>query len=102
MGLTIVLQEKGGKILETVEDPTNVLRGVLPGPDAEDFPYLRYVDPYGDTIFNRLQMSPFLLEWGALARRTSSAEAQAILRTVRRLAETCAEEVHCFLRFVGD
>ena len=102
MGLTIQLEAEGGRVLDTIEDPKNVLRGVLPGPDAEEFPYVRYVDPYGDTIFNRLQMSLFLREWDMLARRASSAEAEALVGKVRRLAERCAREEHCYLRFIGD
>jgi hypothetical protein len=92
----------------TVEDPTggtcNSAGGfdrLLPLDDAS-FRCLGVVDPYGDTIFNRLQM-PFLLD--ELARldlsSVNESERRGLLR-LEALAIRCQEEPHLYLRFIGD
>jgi hypothetical protein len=66
---------------------------------ADAFLWVTFIDPYGDTILNRLQIPHFLEEWDRLvALCESDAEAQA-LAEVRALAEYCLEEPHLYLRF---
>jgi len=69
-------------------------------PDFNDtrYPYLRLIDPYGDTIFSRYQMVAVLPELEALVRERHLPELQAVLE----LAQRCASEVHTYLAFLGD
>jgi hypothetical protein len=64
MGLTHVTlnDEKGMPIREMVANPS-VLDPLLASVEQDDsFRCLRYIDPYGDTVFNRLQMDHLLDE----------------------------------------
>ena len=58
MGMvSVVIQdEKGNQVGQRMDIPTSVL------PDLHDtrFTCLRFVDPYGDTLFNRLQVEVIL------------------------------------------
>jgi hypothetical protein len=67
-------------------------------PDA-DFVLLHYIDPYGDTIFNRVQMDDFLTDWNRV-RPTDVEREQWSL--VRDMALRCRDEVHLYLWFIGD
>ena len=46
-----------------VADPRNILDRLLPEPGSPDYPMLGSIDPYGDTVFNILQMDWFLAEF---------------------------------------
>jgi len=61
---------------------------------------LRYLDPYGDTIFNQPQIGDFITEWRAIkpTEPTQTKEWQKVLDSALR----CEAEVHLYLRFMGD
>ncbi len=68
MGLTIRLQNESGDTIEEVFDPKDLLGPHLPLPNDESCQCLRFIDRFGDTYFNRLQMQTFLIEWDRLAK----------------------------------
>jgi hypothetical protein len=79
-----------------------VLHGVVPDHEEREFPILRCIDPYGRTVFNHLQMVPFLEEWERVkdrARDDSQAEAW---RRIRQMAETCRKDRDLYLKFIGN
>ena len=79
-----------------------VLHGVVPDLEEREFPILRCIDPYGRTVFNHLQMVPFLEEWERVkdrARDDSQAEAW---RRIRQMAETCRKDRDLYLKFIGN
>jgi hypothetical protein len=95
------LQDENGEVLEGFSDPSGAIAASIPPLSDEGSPCWRFIDPYGDTVFNRLQMGPFLLEVDALQRRAGSQHA-AVLGKVEALARRCRDEVHLYLKFVGD
>ena len=68
-------------------------------PAQENFKLLRYIDPYGDTYFNRAQMDDFLAEWNA--HRPEAAQREQ-WKLVQEMALRCQNEPHLYLRFIGD
>jgi hypothetical protein len=103
MGLTIILQDERGRREGTpIEDPKGLLNRLLPRTETDAFRYLPYIDPYGDTIFNSIQMEPFLREWREMRKNTSTADERAIVDSVEVIAVRCQETNHSYLRFVGD
>jgi hypothetical protein len=76
---------------------TAVLVGEHPGTCC-----LRFIDPYGDTIFNRGQIPVLLEELRVLSARESDAELATILVEVARFVERAANQIHTYVRFVGD
>ena len=101
MAIDVVLQESPGRMLEYVGYPVGVSSTLIPY-DDESFPYLGYVDPYGDTIFNHLQMKPFLLDWVRLYARASSEAEINFLRQVEILAQKCQTGFCLSLKLTGD
>jgi hypothetical protein len=96
----VVLQNERGDELRRAPEPLDAIETLLPVED-EAFPYLSYLDPYGNTIFNRTQMKPFLAEWRRLYEREPSEGQRRLLRGVEDIAEECARTVHTFVRFIG-
>ena len=62
--------------------------------------FLRFIDPYGRTVFNRKQCEALREEWRILESRTP--RLQAWTKEVATLIERCANELHLYLRFEGD
>jgi len=102
MGMCIALRTETGKDLEFIPDDKNLLHGLLPQPYTDSDSMLGWIDWYGNTIFNRVQMKRFLEEWGHLAQRAETPEQKGLLASVRKLAVRCQDELHAYLWFIGD
>jgi len=63
-----------------------------------DLNMLKYLDPYGDTVFNHLQMNDLILDLQHLKKVINA----PILDDVRVLAERCKTAPHTYLSFYGD
>ncbi len=66
------------------------------------YPLLQYVDEYGYTFFNHLQMPQVIAELEKLIGQATSEEQIEVLRRVCDVAKQCQKKAHTFLRFVGD
>jgi hypothetical protein len=70
----------------------------LPEHDDLSFPYLRLVDPYGNTMFNGYQMAAVIPELERLAESSSSRQVDRVLQ----MARLCQATIHSYLVFIGD
>ncbi len=102
MGIDIALQTETGEILEQVFDSASVLERVLPSYDDVSFCCLRFIDPYGDTVFNQLQMELFLSELRRIREAAQSEEQRVFLDRIESLANQCKAGQHLYLKFYGD
>ncbi len=102
MGLRIRLQDEEGNSIAEVSDASQHLNPLIPPLRDASYSCWRYVDEYGDTVFNRQQIKDFLNETDRLMRFTKSEEAKKLLMKVKRLARRCQKEPHLYLKFIGD
>lgn len=109
MGIDVYLEDETGEKLESIYDPTSILPRLLPSHADKSSQCLRFIDPYGVTVFNGLQM-PFLLEeLETLLQRTQGQEAKsssrALLNWHNELRMTCISisslmEIRTYLKLV--
>src|SRR5271170_479231 len=102
MGLTIELQDEFGAARHSLIDPQNWLKELLPHGDDESHPMLASIDLYGNTVFNRPQMPLFLSEWAKVSAKAQTSEQRELLDEIETLARRCRDEVHLYLKFIGD
>ena len=102
MALTCRLETENGEVLREVNDGDDLLHRLLPKPDDESFHCLRFVDWYGDTVFNRPQVERVLVELDLLQRRASTPAERQLLERIEQLARQCRDGVHLYLKFSGD
>jgi len=102
MGLNIELQDELGDRIAGVDDSKNLLANLLPEVSGDDYPLLGSIDPYGDTVFNNLQMRRFPTEWAVVSEKANTADEQLLVSTIEALARRCCDEVHVYLKFIGD
>jgi len=91
-----------GEVADTAADPEAQLNALIPSADDTRFCCWRFIDQFGDTTFNPLQMGPFLAEVELIRAVTSERERLKLLDEVHRLATACRDGVHVYLKFVGD
>jgi len=101
MPISVALQNINGKKFKEVFPAKVLLNRLLPLEDPR-FPLLGCVDPYGNTIFNGLQMRPLLEELDRLAAGCKSDVAKEALLQIRELAVQCRDHPHLYVRFIGD
>ena len=79
-----------------------ILHGVLPARDDRSYVMLRCIDPYGLTVFNHLQMEPFLEEWERIQPRAEDDSQREAWHKIREMAVSCGADRDLYLRFVGN
>ncbi len=89
------MQDEGGN--SVVHEGAGIEFDTIPA--NGHFKLLQYIDPYGDTYFNRVQMGDFLRDWDSLL---PDVQENAQWTLVRKMAIRCRDEVHLYLRFIGD
>lgn len=102
MPISVALTDENGEELERVDDDGNLLHRLLPSHDDQSYQMLRFIDWYGDTIFNQLQIQPFLDEWARLEAAATTPEQKQLLSRIKGLAQQCLREPHLYLKFYGD
>ena len=102
MGLDIELQDEWGGKIDAAGDPKNLLGRLLPANDDPAYVMLSAIDPYGDTVFNCLQMKRFIAEWASVASKARTEDESELVSKIESLAHRCRDEVHVYLKFIGD
>lgn len=97
MSLVVKLEDDLGEHSEWV-----MLHGVLPAWEEREFPFLRCIDPYGETVFHHLQMESFLEEWKRVQERAKDESQREAWQKVKDMAERCQQDRDLYLRFVGN
>lgn len=99
MGINLSMEDEEGKELGIVPDPKRYLSIALQLPDLEKTICLRFIDPYGDTIFNQLQIPLLIRELASMRDLITDDSLQTLanrsLESARRasLAPTRIREV---------
>ena len=103
MGIDVRLENERGEALKWASGPlpTSLRWDKLPFYDSSEFPLAGGIDPYGDTVFNRVQAPQLMREWDVLISIIADAD-RKIMDEVARLIEECRDGVHLYIRFVGD
>jgi hypothetical protein len=97
--IRVVVQDENGKVVSQAVD---VSSAVIARPDDPRFACLRFVDPYGDTVFNRLQLAALLEDLRLLKGSSNGGQHEAVFRQIEALVERCQAEPHLYLKLVGD
>jgi hypothetical protein len=100
MGLVIALEDEDGNPIRSIEDPRNEFRSLLPSPNCQDFSQIKFVNWYGDTVFNRLQLPTVIAELEQC--KGTSEDGNRILAAIIDLCREAAAKHHLYVRFSGD
>ena len=99
MGVDLKWQDENGESLGGVGDSRNEFSRALSSEDLAGTTCLRFIDLYGDALFNQLQIPDLIREMRQLAK---NAGASPTLSGMIELAESARGETHTYLNFLGD
>lgn len=63
---------------------------------------LRFIDPYGDTTFNQAQLPVLIDELHDLRNRVGDPKDVEVLDALLRFLESAVDQVHTYIKFIGD
>ena len=103
MGIDVAWITERHEPIQEVFDP----RGYLTALAISTWPSLtstcvRFIDPWGNTVFNRTQIPVLLSELRSVRQDTSDKETRAHLEKVVRLIERAVDRTHTYIKFIGD
>jgi hypothetical protein len=104
LGINVALVDERQVTSQAVNDPRSYLTKLAIGPwlTIEGSVCLRFVDPIGDTTFNQGQLPALLSELELSADSQSNLEIRAHLLKVCHLVSEARNQVHMYVKFIGD
>ena len=102
MGVDLRWEDEHGKQIGEVPDPQMCVSHLVLSIDLVGTICLRFIDPYGDTTFNQLQIPILIEELKYIVKKVSDNRIKDHLSQVIRLAEKSRGEIHTYLKFYGD
>lgn len=97
----VELRDEAGVTLDSAVGVEG-LADVLPSADDSSSAVLRFIDPYGDTVINRLQARPLVAELQSRVHLLRDETARDAVAAVADLVDRCADGVHLYVWFLGD
>jgi hypothetical protein len=97
--IRVVLQDENGA---TIGEPIDVPSALLRTETDSRFVCLRFVDPYGDTVFNRIQAEYLEADLRLLSRECRDPENGILVDGLISMALACQSEPHLYVKFIGD
>ena len=97
MSWSVILEDEHGEIISQLDNEF-ASQTISSSEFSEKFKLLKYLDPFGDTIFNRLQMDDLIQDLRTLADLETCSGIDKIIG----LAEVCLATPHTYLTFYGN
>ena len=102
MGIDARLQDERGAVIRELLDPKSLVPRLLPEHNNASTVCLRFVDRYGDTMFNQVQIPVLLEELRAAVRSCLHPEARAHGEALVSLVAAGLDHVHTYVLLIGD
>jgi len=101
--ISITWQDENGKVIETCSDLAR--RGWRHVPidlDDEHTVCLRFIDDYGDTTFNQLQIPILMSELESILPNCEDDEARVSIEALIAFIRRAEGRTHTYIKFIGD
>lgn len=102
MGIDVRVETESGEVQDEVLDDGNLTEKLLPEREDATSPCLRFVDPFGDTLFNQIQIPLVVKELEKRLRGSIKTEAKAHCEAILKAVKAAAGEAHTYVRFSGE
>ncbi len=102
MGINIACQNESGHELDSLLDPKSHLSHLLAGIDCSSTSCLKFIDPYGNTVFNSLQIPTLIEELEKIAPKISDPAQMTFYKQLLQFIKNRKDLIHVYLKFIGD
>jgi len=83
-------------------EPNNYVQMLLSDYNDASSYCLRFIDPYGDTVFNELQIPILIDELSIAINKLTDHEIVGFANEVINLVKKAQNKVHTYIKFYGD
>jgi hypothetical protein len=101
MGIDVRVETESGEVQDEVLDDRNLTEKLLPDREDGSSPCLRFVDPFGDTLFNQIQI-PLVVKELETRMRASKLEVLSHCEAILKVVSATVGEEHTYVRFSGE
>lgn len=98
MGLTVILEDENGDAIQILLQ--ELQWDGLTWQERNKFRLLKYIDSYGDTTFNSLQLNNLRADFEQL-KLVLVGQTHVIQRIIKLIQE-CQDQIHTYIKFYGD
>ena len=99
--ISIEITDENGEVLESFDGYLGI--GALVDAAPKDSRCLSFIDPYGDTVFNALQLPVLKAELLAVVAGIAPTPERAVLARLADFVDVAmSRQPHAYLKFVGD
>ena len=102
MGLNVLWQDERGEVIERGPIWTSPWKYVEGEAELQETCCLRFIDPYSDTTFNQFQIPILIEELKSLLPKSKDSQARENLESLINFIRKAEEQVHTYIKFVGD
>jgi hypothetical protein len=104
MGIEVAWVDERHEVKQIVGDSHGVVSRLAQSrwPKLSNPVCLRFVVPWGDAVFNQAQNVSLVDELRAEIREASDPKVRIHLQKILRLVELGRDEVHTYIKFIGD
>lgn len=98
MSWIIILEDEDGERIASLSEEF-AIRSFNDIVSSKDFRLIKYLDPFGDTFFNKLQMKDLILDLEDIAKIEPD---NKLIDEIISLAKKCLNQQHLYIAFYGD
>ncbi len=98
MGWTVILEDENGQTIRTLSK--EFIYDELENLNLDNYLLLKYIDFYGDSTFNTLQLGDLKSDFEKL-RAVVSSQKETVEHILELIKES-QEKVHTYIKFYGD
>ena len=102
MGIDVRVETESGEVQDEVLDDRNLTEKLLPDREDGNSPCLRFVDPFGDTVFNQIQIPLVVKELETRMRAATKLEVKSHCEAILKVVSATVGEEHTYVRFSGE
>lgn len=102
MSIDVRIESEDGDIEAELFDPGHLTARLADSYPGSDSICLRFIDPYGDTTFNQVQLPVLIVEIESALESATDSDVKAHGQAMLELARQANSHVHTYLKFYGD
>lgn len=104
MGIDVAIVDENHEHGQQIDDPHQYLTQLAMDSwlKLEESICLRFIDPWGDTVFNQAQIPVLLAELEQAHAQETNPDIKAHLDRVFHLVSLAKGQVHTYIKFLGD
>lgn len=102
MGIDLHIEDEHGKSIYCISDDQQIFAHVINQTKMSEYSLLKYIDPYGDTTFNNMQLNDLLYDLSSLHTTISDIATRKYVNKLISLLENYTNTNHVYFKFYGD